>query len=398
MRRRLPVLALACVLLSASALHAQSLFGAKGLGLPIVPLDGRAEALGGIGTGLLGENTSLVNPADVAGIERRSVSAVFQPTTVSMRLGDQQNSRGSTSFPLIRIAYPLNERLVASVGLGSFLDQNWAVYHDGTQTLAGQIVNVHDVLRSTGGVAQLQVGVAYSVSSKFALGGAFGLYTGEVQRLLTRSFTDTTAVTNLAVFTLLQRWSYRGPLAAFGVRLDPVSIVRIGASVTWSGDVRAHAEDPETTDFTTPMPIQVSGGLGALLAPELEANFGVHWAGWGRAAGSRVAWDTAATAMAAVNTMSFGGGLEWSGLRTATRAFPIRLGFNYGHLPYQINGATPRQWSAALGFGLRLAPSQIGPGALVDAAVERGQRGSTATTGLSEAFWRFTVSLSLFGP
>jgi hypothetical protein len=397
MMRRLPALAMACVLLSATSLRAQSLFGTKGLGLPIIPMDARAEALGGIGTGLLGENMSLVNPADVAGIGRRSVSAVFQPTTVSMRLGGLQDRRGATDFPLIRIAYPLSDRLVGSVGLGSFLDQNWAVSNDGTQELTGQTVNVHDVLRSTGGVSQVQLGAAYSVSSRFALGVALGLYTGEVQRRLTRSFTDTAAVTNLAVFTLLQRWSYRGPLAAFGVRLDPLRLVRIAGSVTWSGDIKAHAEDPGTFDFSAAMPVQVSGGIGALLAPTLQANFGIHWAGWGRAAGDRLGWDTTATAMAAVNTMSMGGGLEWTGLQSATRAFPIRLGVNFGQLPYQINGATPRQWSAALGFGLRVAPSQVGPGALVDVSLEHGQRGSTATTGLREAFWRFTLSLSLFG-
>ena len=57
-----------CSTLTASA---QSLFATRGLGVPVSPVDARVAALGGMGVGLLGFHTSMVNPAELAGLSRR---------------------------------------------------------------------------------------------------------------------------------------------------------------------------------------------------------------------------------------------------------------------------------------------------------------------------------------
>jgi hypothetical protein len=53
------------------------------------------------------------------------------------------------------------------------------------------------------------------------------------------------------------------------------------------------------------------------------------------------------------------------------------------------------------GIGFRLAGDDLGPLAVADIGVERGGRSGLASTdlpdGLTESFWRFTFSLSLFG-
>ncbi|MFW6201966.1 MAG: hypothetical protein ACOC8B_05270, partial [Gemmatimonadota bacterium] len=64
--------------LVASPAAAQSLFSSPGLGTPLSPVDARAQALGGIGVGLMGLNSSLVNPASVAGVAGRGAAVGMQ--------------------------------------------------------------------------------------------------------------------------------------------------------------------------------------------------------------------------------------------------------------------------------------------------------------------------------
>jgi hypothetical protein len=97
-----------------------------------------------------------------------------------------------------------------------------------------------------------------------------------------------------------------------------------------------------------------------------------------------------------------GGGIEYEGVRSVQRVYPIRLGGQWAELPYANPGeSVPTEWSGSLGVGFRLAGDEFGPLAVVDAAVERGGRSGLASpqfaNGLSENFWRFTVSLALFG-
>ena len=100
-------------------LQAQSLFATRGLGVPITASDARAAALGGIGVGLSGFNFTMENPADVAGLLRRGATATLQPTWNNMELDGQSDRVGGSRFPLIRVFYPLNPRLAASLGYGA---------------------------------------------------------------------------------------------------------------------------------------------------------------------------------------------------------------------------------------------------------------------------------------
>lgn len=396
MKRSLAVLALLLAVLPGQA-RAQSLFGTAGLGLPVSPLDGRARALGGIGTGLLGENTSLINPADVAGIGFRSISAVFQPSSQRISVDGESQRRGATRFPLIRVLYPFGTRIVGSVGYGAFLDQSWAIERDGSELLGGVQIPVHDIVRSTGGLSQLRVGFAYTASESFALGVGGGLYTGEVQRHLTRTFNDTTtAGLSLENYDAVDRWRYSGPIAEAGLRWDPMPVVRVAGSLTWSGDLHGHAEDTGLDNFRVSMPLRASVGLSALLSSQLEAALGGNWANWSVAAGDSVAWQPDAL-KGARDVWEIGGGLEWQGVESATRTYPIRLGAHYARLPFTVSGQTATEFSAGLGFGLRLAPGPAGPAGLVDAALERGHRSTADGADLSEQFWRLTLSLTLFG-
>ena len=99
MKRALMILV--AMLVVAAPARAQSLFSARGLGLPVQPVDARSRALGGVGVGLFGLNMSMVNPAEIAGFSRRGVTAALQPTMTDITIGDASDNVNGTRFPLM---------------------------------------------------------------------------------------------------------------------------------------------------------------------------------------------------------------------------------------------------------------------------------------------------------
>ena len=380
--------ALAAVLAFPAAGGAQSLFSTSGLGVPVAPLDARARALGGTGLGLLGWSGALVNPAEAAGMARRGVVAAVQPSRRSVAFEGQEDDLGGTRFPLIQAVQPFGERLVLSVGYGGFLDQSWSVVSEDTVIIGGQPLRTLDLIESDGGAAQARLDVAYLIAPSLAVGLGGGLYTGRLDRVVSRTFPDATEIEG---YESRVAWNYSGPLVSAGAWWEPVSIARIAASVTWSGELHADPENDRSSDLRVKLPLQVAVGASGRLSARLLAVVGGRWAGWSSAA------DAFDEPDAVADVWEVGAGIEWTGSRALNRPLPLRLGFHYGALPFRVRGATPREWAVAFGIGSVLAGDDLGPRAALDATVERGARGSAATTGLTESFWRFTISLALFG-
>jgi len=384
------------LLATAGSVSAQTLFSTRGLGVPLPAVDARARALGGIGVGLLGLNTSLVNPAEIAGLGRRGVAAALQPSSGSSEVAGVEDDLSASRFPLIRVIYPVSSRVVASVGYGGVLDESWAIATDGFERIGSDSVATRDVLRSTGGLGQVSVTFAYSVTPSLAIGIGGGLYTGSVQRRALRQFTDTAFA--LADFETRLRWEYRAPVAVAGVRFDPNPNLRVGASVTVPGTLDVRAKEGAVEDGEIRMPISASFGASTWLAPELLLAAGAEWSG--RGGGETNVFEDGSVVRR--NAWRYGGGVEWEGLSSGTRTFPVRLGGSFAQLPYyNEDEAAPSEWSAAFGLGFRLAGDEAGPLAVADIGIERGGRTGLESTriaeGVTESFWRFTFSLSLFG-
>jgi hypothetical protein len=380
--------ALAAVLTFPAAGGAQSLFSTRGLGVPVAPLDARSRALGGVSLGLLGWSGALGNPAEAAGIPRRGIVAAVQPSRRSVTFEGQEDRLGGTRFPLVQAVLPFGERLAVSVGYGGFLDQSWSVVSEDTVIVGGEPLRALDLIDSDGGAAQARLDVAYLISPSLAVGLGAGVYTGRLERVVSRSFPDANDIEGLESRTA---WNYSGPLIAAGAWWEPVPIARLAASVTWSGELRADAEDELSSDLRVKLPLQVAVGASGRLSSRLLGVVGGRWAGWSSAA------DAFDEPDAAADVWEVGAGIEWTGSRALSRPLPLRLGFHYGALPFRVRGATPREWAVAFGVGSVLAGDERGPRAALDLAVERGSRGDAATTGLTESFWRFTISLALFG-
>lgn len=390
MSRTIFILGLALSALAPAA-SAQSIFSARGYGVPVAPVDARVHALGGIGVGLFGRNPSFGNPAELADFAFRGAVATMQNSSREAELDGVTAKTGSNRFPLLRVVYPVTPRLTASMGYGSFLDQSWSVSVSGSEVLNGEEVTVHDVLSYDGGLAQFRVGVAYSITPSLAVGIDGGLYTGKVDHRLTRIFLDN-APADIAHVEQETSWSQQAPLIAAGFRWDPASILRIAGSVTWAGDLKRSvgAGSSAFSDDRIPLPLQVAGGVSAYLTPGLLGTVAARWSGWSRAE------DSFSPSSAPVDTWEYGAGLEWNRASLGGAGFPIRIGYRSARLPFRFEGVTPTERAATFGFGLHLARTSFGPLATIDATIDRGRR-TAAGTGLGESFWRFTLGMGIFG-
>lgn len=384
------VLLVLLVLLAVPAgVDAQSLFAGRGLGVPVEPVDARARLLGGIGVGLLGVNPSLVNPAELTAV-RRGITAVLQPATHRIELGDEEADVGSTRFPLLSLLYPVNERLLLGLGYGGYLEQSWGVRTAGTLPVGGG-VDYEDVIRSTGGLSQVRLSAAYALAPSLSVGAAAGLLTGNLDRTLDRTFQDSTGT--LAPFSTRLRWEYSGVLGAFGAAWQPSEALRVGASVLLSTDIDADSAEGGAESRSYGSAMTITAGASGQLTPDLMLALG--------ATRQRFPEIESGTELSR-ETWAFGGGIEYNGLRSGRRVFPLRLGGRWQQLPYYGIGEEPAtEKSAGFGVGFRLASDASGPLAVVDTGLERvlrtGLAGDAIADGIDESLWRWTVSLSLFG-
>ena len=386
----------AALLLAPATASAQSLFATHGLGTPIPGVDARARGIGVNGVGLIGLSTTLLNPAEQGGTVRRGVSATLQPWGGSADINGESDRVGGTRFPLFQVLYPYR-RTTFSIGYAGVLDQSWSIVADGQTTLGNETVATRDVVKSLGGINELRIGSAYYVNTSLSIGAALGVHTGGVDRTVSRSFPDT--ATSLLGFTTRERWTYTGPLASLGVRWDPRPATRIGASVTWSGELKAKPKEGTTTEFAYDMPIRFAAGASGRVSTNLMLAASATLSSFG--SGNYAAPGMTGTTVAE-KALDFGGGLEWEGMRKGDRIYPLRLGARYSKLPFHNqNESAPKEWAASAGLGLRLVQDDYGPLAVGDIGFERGKRdGWTSTVvadGLSETFWRFTATISLFG-
>jgi hypothetical protein len=390
--------ALIVTLLAATPLaaQAQSLFGTRGLGVPADGYDARARAIGSNGVGLLGLSTSLVNPAEPAGILRRGVSASFQPYIANTELQGETDNISSTRFPLANIMYPT--RLgVFTLGYSGVLDQSYAVIAEGTEVLGGQSVATRDVIETVGGIGQVRFGFARMLATGFAVGVGVGIYTGNLDRGIVRTYPDTSL--GLREFETHTRWSYTGPQASVGVRWDPMPDLRVGGSMTWSGALKAKPQEGSETEYEYDMPVRFAIGMSGRVGRNLLANVSGSWTAW---TSDNYATPGNLGGTAAEQGMEIGGGFEYSEIRAGNRIFPLRIGARTSKLPFHnVGEEAPSEWAITGGLGLRLVEDDFGPLAVADIGVERATREGLSSTdvpdGLKETFWRFTVSLSLFG-
>ncbi len=387
------------LMLLATGATAQSVTSVQGLGYPLVPTDARSDAMGSLGIGLQGFSPTLLNPASGVRIRGKGAAVSVAAVEQSATLSDASDTYGATRFPLIQLLYPVRG-ITITAGYGGYLDQSWAVVRSATEVMEETSISYRDFVRSTGGIGEFQVGAALPIGNRLAVGASFGAHTGSQRVLHQRTFDSTSVGGTLQSFSEARAVRYTGPTARIGVQWDPVDILRIGASVKWSGSLRSDSTEGTAEDRELDLPVEVAGGISAYLSPSLLAAVSGRWADWstagtvGGGAAPGIARSTGGQAW------EVGGGLEYDDpSRRATRSFPLRLGFQYRQLPFTFVTEAPTEWWAGGGVGMRVGPSADSPILRLDLTVQRGERSASAGDlgELTESAWRFALSLSVFG-
>jgi hypothetical protein len=366
---------------------AQSVFNAAGLGVPVEPLDARARALGTFGVGLRG---AAFTPNDPAALGRLTISTgimATQPAWVEYESESASGDFQGQRFPLIGIAYPLFDGM-ASIQIGSYLDQHYRAVSVGTVDLGSGPIESTDDFVQDGSVSTLNLGYSRLVTENISVGATVGRLAGSVGRTLTRSFSGA-GTADVDTYVVDGTWSYSGYTFSGGVSADVGSRFRLAASVQVPSELQADASDQtEGADRSFDLPVQVRAGGSALVVSGLVVTGNVSMADWS------VTNDELSGPYIAQSTTGYGMGLELTQARVFGRDAPLRFGFRHSDLPFAFEGgdATERIFAAGLGLSLNTTNDVVLAG--IDLAVERGRRSGS---GITEDFWRATISLLASG-
>jgi hypothetical protein len=381
---RRAAVALGFGLVLASTASAQSILANRGLGLEVQPRSARGASLGGLTLGLASSEVAWANPAGAVGLPAAGLLTAFQYDELSGEHGGQEVSAGAARFPVILAAFPFGPRWAATVGFGSFLDQNWAVQRLDSLVVDGETVRVVDRITSEGGVARIRAAAGARVLPQLSVGLGVDLFTGTVQRVSGRIFPGEGAPRCCAA-----RWDYSGLGVLGSAHWAPNEAFRLAGSASVGGNLEAEPRGTGGEALSYSIPAAVEVGASAQIAPRFLLAAGGDWTGWSsldeplaRVGGARDAW-------------SLKGGLEWDALQFGVRSLPIRLGGRTRALPFRTAARTDAAWISerALTAGTGLVMG--GGGAVVDLGVERGSR--SGEVGVNESFWRFNASVSVLG-
>ncbi len=388
--RVLRAVASAVVFAVPGSLSAQSLLSSGGLGVPVSTADAKAQALGGIGLGLMGLSLTPTDPASAASLAIPSITFTLASSWVDVREGESPGSAQGTRFPVIGVSYPVKAWGVATLTYGGVLDQRWQTVREGVVALEASTAKVTDTFLSEGGLAALRLGFARRIDERLSVGASAGTYTGKLTRRVTREFDSLDVGGLLPELQLGGLWRYSGLTATVGAQFDVEQFLRLSGSVDLS--TQLDAEPSDETDGSPAhfdIPMVVRFGASGVLAPGFIASVGVSYADW-TSSGEQLMLGSAGSALA------LGGGIELSRVRLlgGERETPIRLGYRRSELPFTFEGAGPVETAFTAGLGIVLARRQDVTLAAMDMALERGSR-EAAT--LSESFSRFSLTLRVSG-
>lgn len=369
-----------------AAASAQSLLGARGLGVPVGAVGARAAALGNLGIGLSGVEVSAGDPATWARLILPTVSLTMQPAWGEFDLNDQAGTSRTTRFPLLGIGYPVpRARGVVTLSLSGHLEQRWAAERESKVVVDGVEVDVDDRFTVDGGTSVIRLGWAQRVGSRLAFGVSMGTYVGRLEEVFDREL-DSLAVGG-EVYSFLEEnsWRYSGYAVSAGVSADPFDVLHVAGAVEWSRDLREAPQGETVRETMYTIPPRFSVGATGRLTPRLHLNVSALYQDWSGAEGF-------GEGVVSQRRWNLGTGLEWVIVDGERRSLPVRFGYRRLAAPFRFEEEDPMETIWSFGAGFNLDKRENRRFGWMDVALERGTRTSEP---LAERFWRATVSIGV---
>lgn len=366
---------------------AQTPVTSLGLGYPVPALDGRAAALGGGGSGLLGGTFSSRNPADLLLFRAPALGATLAPEGVTVKTpgGDQSSSR--SRLAVLQAALPLRQWSFG-FNISDELDQDWDVLLTDTLSTSFGDYPFLEQRRHDGGLSSVGVSAARRIGP-IGLGVEGSVLTGQLRQVSNRTFDPAVGDPGNQIVGALgeSRWAFSGWRFRGGAMAEIGGRAILSASVTVYSDLKA-VKDTFNVRIGTQewsLPLEFAAGGSARLGERFMLTAGAGWQGW-----SDTKFQVFPTASADV--FWAGGGLEFVGFTVLGIPMPLRAGYRHTDLPFYREGFEQGSESAfTFGFGAWIA----GGRAMFDLGLEVGSRGDLEISGFEESFTRVSFSMGI---
>ncbi|WP_419936721.1 hypothetical protein [Candidatus Palauibacter sp.] len=373
--------------LVAPPLAAQAPLTSIGLGYPVAPVDGRAAALGGSGTGLLGGSFTVGNPADLLLHEEPGFSLSFSGEGVTIEGDGTSLDTGRERFTTIRALVPFNGWAVG-IAFGGEFDQDWSNIFQDTLRLHDGAVPYEETREHNGGISSVDLSLARRVGP-FGVGIAVQRLTGALRQSFFRGFDDPTGgAPALLDIAGAQELSWRAWRFKAGGSVRVSDRVVVGAGFGRGGTLYATVEGSDSPDAEFDLPSSLELGGSVRVTSQLLVTAGA----------GRTSWSTveplaggAGSEFTSHDVAWLGGGIEYGGMSLLGGRLPVRIGARRTGLPFSPGPEPLDEQAFTGGFGWEFQEGL----AVFDLAFEAGSRGDVATLGIAESFRRVTLSFSL---
>ena len=377
------------LLASVAGARAQTPVTSLGLGYPVVPIDGRAAALGGTGVGFLGGSFSSRNPADLSLFLAPSVGATLsgESADVASDFGDQPTSR--SRFVVVQSAVPV-QRWTFGLNINAETDLDWQVLFQDTLESGFGDYPYREQRRHDGAISSVGLGAAY-MFGPVAVGLEGSALSGSLRQVFRRDFQPAIGDPTNEIPPALgeSRWAFSGWRLRGGVTGRIGSRAVVSAAVTKYSQLSAEKDTfgirIETQKFDMPWEFTVGGST--RIGQHFMLALAGGWKGWSRT-------DFTVLDVEASDVLWAGGGLEYAAISIGNIPLPLRAGYRYTDLPFYGTGFQQLDEQAfTFGLGAYIA----GGRAMLDLAFEIGSRGDFPGTGSAEKFSRISLSMGISG-
>ncbi|MBD3235469.1 MAG: hypothetical protein GF330_02050 [Candidatus Eisenbacteria bacterium] len=380
--------------LAGSGAQAGSIFARDGVGEWIEGYDGAAQARGGTALAVAEAYNAFGPNAATAALSKNAAGHVG--LTLSTRWstdGVETSRRGTSSFTGMGAYVPIGGGFGLRGMLRPVSDGAYAI-EQRLETGSGSSGNRR---REEGSRGLLQYGgdLVWQVRPRLALAAGVGLISGSLLEETTYSLADS-GWSGASV-----RNELRIEPAVFltgGLFAEPISRLALGAFVQTpaQGDARTNYRAPEGAswkqDHQIEFPLAAGGGVSLRIGSRLRLSSDLIWRDW---EGAEIGAPDQSGRADLRSTLRWGVGIE----RTARierrvdpwRRLALRAGFAW--VPWYLrdgSGDAIDEWRASAGIGL---PIQVDRG-MIDLAFVWGQRGDESTNGLSERYYRLSLSFT----
>ena len=357
--------------LSARA-NAQGAISLQGFGYPPGEFSTRAQGTDGA-TGEI-DGLSPLNPAALAIGAAGTVYMQYDPEFRQIS-GPSGSSHTTTArFPNVGVILPFWQHWVAGLSASTFLDRTWQTQSTGLDTIAGDTTTGSQILRSEGGITDVQLALAYAVNSRIRFGIAGHGYTGSNRIALTQQFIDTLDFRDFSETTNL---TYGGTAISAGAEVDVLPSLSLAVSGRVGGMMRMYTGD--TVISTGRIPNHYAGSLSFQGIPGTLIVVRAAHDNWSAMA------PLSTTNAHASDANDISAGIESNGPRLGGSPLVIRLGVRVRDLPFDVGTQTVHETSFGGGLGIPLAQSR----AIIDLSLLHANR--SGVSGIQESAYDFSL-------